>query len=330
MNKWLSMLFDIVGLHSLHRKKSLQTQFCNDGSLQPFTITPNRSSFYQLDTIPDVLFELTDQKNYLLASYSYNSPIHSEDKVNNMAKGMCYLSHNDEEPVHVIIVHGWRSDSLNKFKSIFLKQMQKKEFNVYFPTLPYHFDRASNSLYSGEYMISANVCRTITAIRQAVVEIRALIQWLKENKGGKVILIGISLGGYISNLVSLYEKEIDVLVSVMYANNLSYEIWHTPIGKHIKEDLKKNNFTYEQLQEYWSILRADEAKPLVPKDNILLISGKYDQYVTEQDANNLWLAWGKPRRLLYPSGHAGILFNRKKIAKDTMNFIEDSIANGSE
>jgi predicted alpha/beta-fold hydrolase len=330
MNKWLSVLFDKMGLHSLHRKKSVHTQFRNDMDLQAFTDNRNLASFYQLNKIPNILFELADHKDSPAGSFHYNSPIHSGDPDNDLARGICYLNQNGEEPVHVIIVHGWRSDSLNKFKSIFLKQMQHKGYNVYFPTLPYHFDRASRSLYSGEYMISANVERTITAIRQAVVEIRALIQWLKQNKGGKVVLIGISLGGYISNLVSLYEKEIDVLVSVMYANDLSYEIWHTPIGKHIKKDLKKHSFTYEQLQECWSILRTDEGQPMVPKEKILLISGKYDQYVTEKDAKQLWVAWGKPQRLLYPCGHAGIIFHRKQIAEDTMNFIEDSITNGSE
>ncbi|MDQ0256415.1 dienelactone hydrolase [Evansella vedderi] len=330
MNKSLSVLFDKVGLHSLHRKKSLHTQFRNDTDFQASKANRNRASFYKLIEIPNILFELADQKDSLSGSFYYNSPIHSGDMNNDIARGMCYLSQNDEEPVHAIIVHGWRSDSLNKFKSIFLKKMQNKGYNVYFPTLPYHFDRASTSLYSGEYLISADVCRTITAIKQAVVEIRALIQWLKQNKGGKVILIGISLGGYISNLVSLYEKEIDVLVSIMYANNLSYEIWHTPIGKHIKQDLKKHSFTYEQLQECWSILRADEGQPMIPKEKILLISGKYDQYVTEKDAKKLWSAWSKPQRLLYPCGHAGIIFHRKQIAKDTIDFIEASITNGSE
>ncbi|OIJ21697.1 hypothetical protein BKP45_02965 [Anaerobacillus alkalidiazotrophicus] len=330
MNKWLSMLIDKVGLHFFHYNKSMHTQFRNDFDLHSFTSNQNRLSFYQLNKIPNILFELKDQKYDLSGSYNYNSPIYSGDTDNDMAKGICYLSQNGREPVHVIIVHGWRSDCLKKFKLIYLKEMQKKGYNVYFPTLPYHFDRATSSLYSGEYMISANICRTITAIRQAVVEIRALIQWLKQNKGGKVVLIGVSLGGYISNLISLYEKEIDVLVSVMYANNLSYEIWHTPIGKYIKQDLQKHNFTYHQLQRCWSILRADEAQPMIPKEKILLISGIYDQYVRKQDASNLWNGWGKPRRLLYACGHAGIIFNRRQIAKDTLEFIENCITNGSE
>ncbi|MFN7249521.1 MAG: YqiA/YcfP family alpha/beta fold hydrolase [Anaerobacillus sp.] len=330
MNRWLSVLIDKAGLYFLHRNRSIYTQFQNDNDLHSILHNQNRDAFYQLNEVPHLLFEQKDSKQLSPYSYQYDSPIQTGDKTNDIAQGICYLNENHDQSVHVIIVHGWRSDSLNKFKSIFLKQMQKKGYNVYFPTLPYHFERASGSQYSGEYMISANVERTITAIRQAVLEIRGLIQWIKQTKRGKVVLIGVSLGGYISNLVSVYEKEIDSLISVMYANNLSYEIWNTPIGKYIKQDLQKHNITYEQLQQYWSILQADETQSLISTEKILLISGKYDQYVMDQDTKNLWLAWGKPKRLLYNCGHAGIVFSQKQIARDTINFIENLTTNGSE
>ena len=76
-------------------------------------------------------------------------------------------------------------------------------------------------------MISANIERTVVASRQAVADLRAFIQWIKSNKSGPVILIGVSLGGFITNLTATLESNIDVLVSVFYANRLSYSIWHT-------------------------------------------------------------------------------------------------------
>lgn len=66
---------------------------------------------------------------------------------------------------------------------------------MYYYSLPYHFEREpENSLYSGELMISANIDRTIESTRQAVVDLRALIYWIKANKKGPVIIVGVSLG----------------------------------------------------------------------------------------------------------------------------------------
>ncbi len=54
---------------------------------------------------------------------------------------------------------------------------------MYYYSLPYHFEREpENSLYSGELMISANIDRTIESTRQAIVDLRALIHWIKANK----------------------------------------------------------------------------------------------------------------------------------------------------
>lgn len=56
-------------------------------------------------------------------------------------------------------------------------------WNMYYYSLPYHFEREpENSLYSGELMISANIDRTIESTRQAIVDLRALIHWIKANK----------------------------------------------------------------------------------------------------------------------------------------------------
>ena len=107
-------------------------------------------------------------------------------------------------------------------------------------------------------MVSANIERTVQATRQAVADLRALIKWIKANKNGPLILIGISLGGFITNLTSLVEEEIDVLASIFYANRLSYSIWNT-IPVNLLEDLEHHGVTYDDLIDYWKITEPSQA-----------------------------------------------------------------------
>lgn len=174
-------------------------------------------------------------------------------------------------------------------------------------------------------MISVDLDRSVHAVRQAVTEIRALIRWIKENKSGKIILIGVSLGGFISNLTALVEHEIDLLISIMYANTLSYAVWNTPIGKYIKKDMLQNGIDYQTLKKHWEILEPSRAQPKINQNNILLISGLYDQYVLYEDSIKLWEAWNKPHFISYPCGHSGIVFQRRKITRDVMSFINSRI-----
>ncbi|KFM95655.1 hypothetical protein DJ93_5581 [Bacillus clarus] len=174
-------------------------------------------------------------------------------------------------------------------------------------------------------MISANIERTVHASRQAVMDLRALIQWIKVNKSGPVILIGISLGGFITNLTALVESKIDALASIFYANRMSHSIWKTQPGKYIKEDLQKHGVSYGDLSNCWEIIEPSHSSPKIDKENILLISAKYDQYVDINDTEYLWNSWERPKRYVYNYGHAGIVLKRNRIATDTLNFIQNRI-----
>ncbi|WP_176717309.1 alpha/beta fold hydrolase [Vulcanibacillus modesticaldus] len=266
--------------------------------------------------------------HYSVGQYRYESEVNSSYKENNYITGKYYqnLAETDEKPVHVIFIHGWRMKNLTKIKKMFLKQFMEFGYNMYFFTLPYHFDRTPEiSLYNGELMISANIERTLVAVKQAVQDLRSLIYWLKENYGGKVVLVGVSLGGYVANLTSIVEKEIDLLVSIMYANNLAHVIWNSTTGKYIKQELEKNRITFKQLNDHWRLITPSNFKPIIPLENILLINGKYDLYVTPEDSEHFWQAWGRPNRISYPSGHSGIVFNRSKIARDVIAFMKQKV-----
>lgn len=214
-------------------------------------------------------------------------------------------------------------DDFKKIDDIHKQPFLEKGYDLYHCPLPFHLNRYdTKDSYNGEFMISANIDRTLLSVKQAVSDLQALIKWIKTNKKTKVILIGVSLGGFITNLTATLTQDIDLLVSLFYANSLAFSIWHSCPGKYIKKDFTKHNFSYEKLQSDWAVINPMLSKPLIPKENILLISGQHDKYVLCEDTDALFCAWDKPHRLLYPCGHAGIIFLRKRILKDTLAFIE--------
>jgi hypothetical protein len=327
MRKYISHFFDEVGLSLLHRKKSKSSQFRDVKEPIYSQSDEDLKKAYPDPSIPDITFKsMNTVGRYRVGTYFYPCNLSANDEhKDNLAKGTYYTKEPCNELVHVILVHGWRSENIDRLKKGFLDPFMALGYNMYFVSLPYHMERSSGADYSGEYMISADVERTIHACRQAVAEIRALIHWLKKYRGGKVILVGFSLGGLMVNLTSTVEEQIDGLVAMMYANKLSHTVWNTRIGKYIQKDLESNGFNYHQLQAHWAILEPAQKPSKVPKENMLFILGTYDRYVEIEDANSLWEAWDRPKRLLYPCGHAGIIFNRKQMAVDVVQFIQSRL-----
>ncbi|MBU8785272.1 MULTISPECIES: alpha/beta hydrolase family protein [Bacillus] len=319
---FFSKTIDRLALYDLHRKRSKDKHF------SAFSLDAMAENEFYKSSIADVSIILKEsRKKYMVGTFSYESLIPSGDLVNDTLTGEVFLNENDIDKPNVIFVHGWRMNSYDRIKKIFHHRIMKDVgWNMYYYSLPYHLEREpENSLYSGELMISADIDRTVESTRQAIVDLRALIHWIKANKKGPVIIVGVSLGGWITNLMATLEPQIDAVVSIFYANRLSYSIWNTIPGKFIREELEQHGVTYEDLIKYWEITDPSQAVPKVNKDNILLISAKHDQYIHLEDADYLWERWGKPERYLYNCGHAGIVLCRKKLASDTLSFIRKKL-----
>jgi dienelactone hydrolase len=321
VNKYLSRLADYYGLAQLHREKSRESQFA-----APVKVCPgvhDGSGFYPTPAPCEIAFQTPKhRKNYQVGQFIYPSEYLSDFPNNNFVTGSYYKPDSLAKSLQVIIVHGWRMNSLARVRRLFLNPFLAKGYHLYFFTLPYHFERTpASSLYNGELMISANIDRTLAAIQQAVTDLRALVRRLKNN-GGKVALIGISLGGLITNLVGAFETEIDALISIFYANSLADSVWKTIPGKYIKQDFEKYRFTYEALKKCWQITEPSNFKPCLPQSNILLMSAAEDQYIDAEDSEALWKAWDQPTRIIYPCAHSGLVFLRKTIGAAGISFLE--------
>lgn len=322
MKKIIANIADTYGIYDLHKEYSKNDQFSYKEE-EVELLNSESSSFYSKPYLPQIEFKVENQdKEYKNGKVKFLSQVKNEDcnKEAIFHSNMCVSENND---VNVILIHGWRASSLNRLGDVFLDSFKERKYNIYDYILPFHMERSEDTaLYSGEFFVSANVSRTLKSIQQSINDIRALIRYIKEIKKGKIVIIGLSLGGIVSNLLAEVEENIDTLISLFYANDLSYIIFETEVGKYIKKDFIDNNFSKELLNKSWSIINPSLRKPVIDKNKILLISGEYDKYVINIDTEKLWNNWDKPLRYKYKSGHSGIVLSKNNIKNDTLKFID--------
>ena len=325
MGKIIANIADSYGLYSLHKKYSENDQFNYDEE-EVITLNSDLSKFYSKPTIPKIHYEKEKiEKNYEKGKINFLSEVDNgysnKESIFHYSK---YLSTDNN--INIIFVHGWRADNLDRLGKVFLDSFIKRSYNIYNYVLPFHMERSPNtSLYSGEFFVSADVNRTLTSQQQSVSDIRALISDIKARKQGKIIVIGLSLGGIVANLLSEVEENIDVLISLFYGNDLSFTVFETEAGKYMKKDFLKNNFSYSLLKKSWEVINPSLRKPVLDLNKILLVSGKYDKYVINKDTDILWENWGKPERYMYSCGHSGIVLSKNKVKKDILKFIDKRV-----
>ena len=328
MMKILSEIADSYGLHELHKKFNENNQFYY-GKNEVEKFKGDYSKFYAKPSLPKTYFEQENVKgDYIYGDY-IKGKLKFLSEVKNGPTNIEAIFHYNicvsekNKDINVILIHGWKSD-LNRLNSIFSESFISKGYNIYSYVLPFHLERASKSS-PYDCFFSSNVNRTLKSVQQSISDIRALISYIKDKNKGKIIIIGLSIGGAISNLLSEVEENIDLLISLFYGNNFAFSALETDAGKYIKKELLKNNFNSSLLNENWSIINSSLRKPIIDLDKILLVSGKYDKYVLNTDTDKLWENWGKPKRKILKCGHSGIKLCQKSIREETLKFIEERV-----
>ena len=72
-------------------------------------------------------------------------------------------------------------------------------------SLPYHDQRMPPELHRADYIVSANVARTVQVCRQAVLDARRAIAWLAAQGYERIGILGTSLGSCLALLTTAHE-----------------------------------------------------------------------------------------------------------------------------
>ena len=74
--------------------------------------------------------------------------------------------------------------------------------------MPYHEQRLPPDMKRADYMVSPNIGRTVHATRQAVLEVRQLVTWLKEQGYERIAVVGTSIGSCVTYLAFVHDPSI--------------------------------------------------------------------------------------------------------------------------
>lgn len=145
-------------------------------------------------------------------------------------------------------------------------------------TLPYHEHRRPPELERADHLVSTNVGRTIQSMRQAVLDTRAAVRWLKNEGYERVGILGTSVGSCIAFLAFAHEPNLDAGTFNHVSGYVADVVWRGLSTKHLREGFA-DHLTVDELREFWSpispvpfIQRLTQMK----QRPIRFISARYD------------------------------------------------------
>ncbi len=118
-------------------------------------------------------------------------------------------------------------------------------------TLPYHLQRKPPELERADHLVSTNVGRTIQSMRQAVLDTRAAVRWLKNEGYEQVGILGTSVGSCIAFLAFAHEPDLNAGAFNHVSGYVADVVWHGLSTTHVRAGFA-DQLTLDELREYWS------------------------------------------------------------------------------
>jgi dienelactone hydrolase len=142
---------------------------------------------------------------------------------------------------------------------------------------PYHDIRRPSELERSDYAVSANIGRTISACRQAVVDIRACVDWLEQQGYEQFGVLGTSLGSCYAFIASAHDPRLQVNAFNHASTSFGDVVWTGQSTRHIRAAFEPM-LTQERLGQLWSAISPIHYmdKFASMKKKVLVVHATYD------------------------------------------------------
>ncbi len=178
---------------------------------------------------------------------TWRSAVETVDESNNTAYGHFFPYDRNKRSAVVVLPH-WNAKEGTYFD--LCRVFNKVGISALRLTLPYHERRMPRHLERADHLVAPNVGRTIESVRQAVLDTRSAVRWLKMQGYEKVGIVGTSIGSCTAFLAFVHDMDIDAGVFNHVSSYFADVVWKGLSTYHVKAALEQN-VTLEELREYW-------------------------------------------------------------------------------
>jgi dienelactone hydrolase len=205
----------------------------------------------------------------------------------------------------LVVFHHWNAAKLQRQIADFFS---KRGVAVIEMSLPYHFQRRRPGSVYADHMLSPNVGRTLSSVRQAVLDGRKLIRWLKDEGYSEITVLGMSLGSWIAGLIAAHDNNVSKASLFLTADSLADMVWTGRATQAIRQSLE-GQIELTDLRRAWGpIDQANYTRKLTRSGlDVQLVLAKRDKVVVPELSarflHALKEAGGNPDVLALNCGH---------------------------
>ena len=190
---------------------------------------------------------------------------------------------------------------------------------------PYHGRRAPRgSRFSGEFYWTADLVRSLEALRQTLLDARTLLRWLLEEDDRPVGVTGLSLGGALTLMLTCLDGRFAFSIPLIAHMDLAALVADAPVLAKMRRDLRSFGWGTKEFGAFVKSLGWYSLRPQLPADRIFMIAASNDRFFDPRIVQQMWRRWGKPAIRWYPTSHMGFITHLPEALDAMRVFIDRS------
>ncbi len=225
----------------------------------------------------------------------------------------------------VVYVHGWMESTDLATEALLAPVVAwKLDADFFHFQLPHHWHRqVAGSKYNGAHFCSADLAMTCEAFRQAVLDARTLLTWVRGlGRYDEVGLMGISLGGLITQIVACLDAELPWAIPCEAHLDFQDLLGHAPILTEVRDELAAFGMSPADLVDFMSALGFDRLEPAIERSRLLFVAARDDQFMRAEAMTRALARWPGVNTLWIPGGHITALFRLPSVLGEVRRFVD--------
>ncbi len=150
----------------------------------------------------------------------------------------------------IVVMPQWNADAFSH--NVLCSLFNRFGISALRLSKPYHDIRRPSELERSDYAVSANIGRTLSATRQAVVDVRCCLDWLESQGYEQFGVLGTSLGSCYGFLASAHDKRLRVNAFNHASAAVGDVVWAGQSTRHIRAGLEDAGLTQERVRALWA------------------------------------------------------------------------------
>jgi dienelactone hydrolase len=176
----------------------------------------------------------------------------------------------------ILVLPQWNSDAISH--NVLCTLFNRFGISALRLSQPYHDIRRPAELERSDYAMSANIGRTLSACRQAVVDVRSCLDWLESQGYTQFGILGTSLGSCYAFIAAAHDPRLRVCAFNHASTWFGDVAWEGQSTRHVRAALEGYGLTQDQVRQLFlgiSPMSYMQRFASTPK-RVLVVHATYD------------------------------------------------------